>query len=134
VGNALHDSPVFRDANLDYGFLFSIQNSAGQLMPAIDFRELRQAVSIEQVLRLAGFEANETTGLLVRGPCPIHRSTSPTSRSFSANLSKHTFQCFKCGHRGNQLDLWIAITQLPVHDAAIDLCQRLGIEPPNLNR
>jgi DNA primase len=103
-------------------------------MTAIDYRELRQTVTIEQVLQLSAFEENESAGPQVRGPCPIHKSSSPISRSFSANLAKHTFQCFKCGQKGNQLDLWMAITKLPIHDAALDLCQRLGIEPPRLKR
>jgi DNA primase len=103
-------------------------------MTAIDYRELRQLVSMEQVLRLAAFEENESAGPQLRGPCPIHQSTSPTSRSFSANLAKHTFQCFKCGQKGNQLDLWIAITKLPIHEAGLDLCRRLGIDPPRLQR
>jgi DNA primase len=120
----------------EHGFLFSVVVEArgGTTMAAIDYRGLRQLVTIEQVLTLAAFEACESTGPQVRGPCPIHRSSSPTSRSFSANLAKHTFQCFKCGQRGNQLDLWMAITKLPIHDAASDHCKRLGIEPPKLKR
>lgn len=57
------------------------------------------------VLGLCGFKATEALGDQVRGPCPIHGSPSPTSRSFSANLRKNNFRCFKCGASGNQLDL-----------------------------
>ena len=103
-------------------------------MPGIDYARLREQIRIDQVLELLNFVANEENGDERRGPCPIHSSTSPTSRSFSANLRKHTFVCFKCGAQGNQLDLWVAISQLPLHEAARDLCQRLGIEIPEIRR
>jgi DNA primase len=103
-------------------------------MPGIDYAELRRIVKIADVLRLARFEETDGAGDQVRGPCPIHGSTSSTRRSFSANLAKQTFQCFKCGASGNQLDLWVAVSQLPLHDAAKDLCTRLGIEVPEIRR
>jgi DNA primase len=37
--------------------------------------------------------------------CPLHGSSSGTSRSFSVNLDQHFFQCFKCGKVGNALEL-----------------------------
>jgi DNA primase len=99
-------------------------------MPGIDFAELRSRIGIAQAPELAGFEASESSGDQIRGPCPIHGSTSPGSRSFSANLRKHTFRCFKCGQSGNQLDLWVCISKLPLHDAAIDLRRKAGVEVP----
>jgi DNA primase len=97
-------------------------------MPSLDFQAIREAVSISQVLDIVGFVAAEQAGDQVRGPCPVHGSTSPGSRSFSANLKRNTFQCFKCGAKGNQLDLYVAITKLPIHEAALRLCQRAGID------
>ena len=93
-------------------------------MPGIDYSKVRSLVGISEVLELIGFEAAETSGDELRGPCPIHGSTSRTSRSFSANPGKNTFQCFKCGAKGNQLDLWVAITKLSLHTAARDLCEK----------
>jgi DNA primase len=101
-------------------------------MAGIDFAKLREIVQIGQVLELVGFVAAESSGDQMRGRCPIHRSSSMSSRSFSVNLSKNTFRCFKCGASGNQLDLWAAITKLPVHEAAADLCNRIGIDPPKV--
>jgi len=103
-------------------------------MPGIDYAKARELIGIAQVLDLSGFIATETLGAQVRGPCPVHRSSSTDSRSFSANLEKNTFRCFKCGAAGNQLDLWMAITQLPIHQAAADLCNRLAIELPLIRR
>ena len=101
-------------------------------VPGIDYRELRSRIAVADVLEICGFRAVEALADQVRGPCPIHGSTSPTSRSFSANLRKNNFRCFKCGARGNQLDLWVAITKLPLHEAARKLCASLGIEVPEI--
>jgi DNA primase len=101
-------------------------------MPGIDYVKLRSLVSIEDALRVAGCEPSDISGDQLRGPCPIDGSQSPTSRSFSVNVQKGTFRCFKCGASGNQLDLWVAISKLPLHEAARDLCQRLGVDPPEI--
>lgn len=45
-------------------------------MPGLDFQAIRAAVSISQVLELLGFVASEQSGDQVRGPCPVHGSTS----------------------------------------------------------
>jgi DNA primase len=103
-------------------------------VPGIDYAQLRAEIRIEQVLALVDFQAAETAGEELRGPCPIHGSTSPTSRSFSANVRKGTYRCFKCGAGGNQLDLWVAISKLPLHEAVRDLCERLGIDVPEIKR
>lgn len=103
-------------------------------MPGIDYARLREIASIEDVLRISGFHPSESLGDQLRGPCPIHGSHSPTSRSFSVHLSKNTFRCFKCGATGNQLDLWVAVSKLPLHEAARDLCQRLGIDVPEVRK
>ena len=103
-------------------------------MPGIDYARLRSLIPIEQVLALLSFQATESAGDEVRGPCPIHGSTSPTSRSFAANLRKGTFRCFKCGAGGNQLDLWAAATKQPLYDASRDLCEKLGLEVPEIKR
>src|SRR4249920_1857201 len=99
-------------------------------MPGVNFSEIRARISMTQVLDLIGFISHRAFGDQVRGPCPVHRSTSAKSRSFSANLAKNTFQCFKCGAAGNHLDLWAAITKKSLYEAALDLCQRLGRDIP----
>jgi putative transposase len=100
--------------------------------PAIDFAAVRSLVSMAAVLQLLGFHASSTRGAQQRGPCPLHGSTSGTSRSFSANLDQNMFRCFKCGKGGNALDLWAQATRQTVYDAAIDLCQRLHLPLPTL--
>lgn len=100
--------------------------------PVIDFDAVRAAITMAAVLQLLGFKANSTRGAQQRGPCPLHGSTSGTSRSFSANLDQHCFRCFKCGRSGNALDLWAAANRQTPYDAALDLCDRLGIPLPIL--
>ena len=100
--------------------------------PALDFAAVRAAITMTAVLQLLGFAPRSTRGAQQRGPCPLHGSTSGTSRSFSANLEAHTFHCFKCGRSGNALDLWAEATQQNIYEAAMDLCGRLGIPLPTL--
>jgi putative transposase len=101
--------------------------------PAIDFAAVRAAVTMAAVLQLLGFQATSTRGVQQRGPCPLHGSTSSTSRCFSANLDEQIFHCFKCGRSGNALDLWAQATQQTPYDGALDLCARLGIPLPTLS-
>lgn len=98
----------------------------------IDFAELRRIVTIRQVLDLLHWEPVARHGSQLRGPCPVHQSTNPQSRSFSVNVEKQVFRCFqpKCEAQGNQLDLYALATGLPILAAAHQLCQRLGIMPP----
>ena len=100
--------------------------------PAIDFPALRSLLSLAAVLQLVGFQALSKRGNQERGPCPLHGSTSGTSRCFSAHRDRNLFHCFKCGCSGNALDLWVKATQQTPYDAAIDLCHRLNLTLPTL--
>jgi DNA primase len=103
-------------------------------MPGICFRQVRTLVSLADVLELLDFVPVSSWGHQVRGPCPIHRSASSRSRSFSANLRSNAFQCFKCGAAGNQLDLYAAVRGMTVFDAALALCASLHREIPWIRR
>lgn len=96
----------------------------------IDFVKLKQQVTISQVLGLIEYRPVSMKGPQLRGPCPIHKSSSERSRSFSVNIEKNAYQCFGCGSKGNQLDLAAEVFGLPLYEAAKELCHRLGIEPP----
>jgi DNA primase len=99
-------------------------------MPGIDYTLLRQQLSLAQVLDLLGFTATTRRGPQVRGPCPVHGSSAPRSRSFAAHLEKHCWHCFGCGAGGNALDLYLAMTRLPVYEGALELCARLHLPVP----
>jgi DNA primase len=99
-------------------------------MPSLDFGELRRRITIREVLELLCFEPVKRRGPRLRGSCPIHESPRQRNRHFSVHLDKNCFRCFVCDECGNQLDLWAVTQRLPIHAAALDLCGRLGIDPP----
>ena len=115
--------------NHEFPTLFSVTRS----MPGVRFHEVRAVVSMAQVLELLGFVVRERSGDEVRGCCPVHGSTSPKSRSLSANLRRNVYQCFRCGSNGNHLDLYAAATRQSLFAAAIDLCAQVGCAVPWIN-
>lgn len=108
----------------------SVSNSGSTVVPGIHFAEVRARITLADVLDLLGFVPCESSGDQVRGPCLVHHSISPLSRSFSANLKRHIYRCFKCGSSGNQLDLYAAVTGLGVFEATVALCEQLHREIP----
>ena len=87
----------------------------------VDFRAVREAVSLEMVLRryqIAGLRRRR--GQLV-GCCPIHRGQRDDS--FRASLSKNAFHCFACQAGGNVLDFVAAMEKCSVREAALRLQQ-----------
>jgi len=123
-----------------YGFFFSgpvlrIEGRReGITIPGINYRQLRAAISIAEILRLIGFVPAQTCGPQLRGPCPVHGSRSKSSRVFSVNLKTNAYRCFKCGSAGNQLDLYAAVTKKGLYQAAIDLCENLNCPTPWIHR
>ena len=103
-------------------------------MPGVDFNVLRKEISMADVLNQLGFRATDRSGDQLHGPCPVHGSTSPGSRSFSVNLASGRYYCHKCHSHGNQLELWAAIQELSLYDAAVDLCRALAREVPWVRR
>ena len=98
---------------------------------SVDYGHLRQQISIGHVLRHLGhFDQLRGGGSQRRGPCPVHGSTRESSRSFSVNLEKNIFQCFnsKCGAAGNALDLWAALHDQPLHQAALDIAATFNLQ------
>ena len=100
------------------------------LMPGIDYHQLRQQVSMTQVLGLIGFQAARRRGPQLRGPCPIPDCCSSSHRAFSVHLTRQVYHCFACGSHGNPLDLWAAARRLPLHPATVDLCRTAGLPLP----
>ena len=98
----------------------------------VDFADLRRRVSINQVLdHLGHFDHLTGSGSQRRGACPIHDKpgTAPKARHFSVNLERNLFRCLhpQCQAKGNALDLWAAVRQLPIHAAAIDLAKTFQV-------
>jgi DNA primase len=103
-------------------------------MPGVDFDVLRNEITMENVLTRLGFRPTSQSGDQLRGPCPVHGSKSPHSRTFSVNLASGRYYCHKCHSRGNQLELWAAVYKLSLYEAAADLCRVLAREVPWIHR
>jgi hypothetical protein len=91
-------------------------------MPGIDFKRVRREISMEQVLKLVGFEPTQRTGHQWYGACPLHGSSSARPRYFSVNVQSGHYSCHQCHSSGDQLDLWAAVTARSVYDGTIHLC------------
>ena len=98
----------------------------------MDFAFLRQQVTMEQVLQHLGlFDRLRGRGLQRRGPCPLHGQPTAPEPTFSVHLGKNIFQCFHadCAVKGNVLDLWAAVHQLPLYEAALHLAETFQLAP-----
>lgn len=99
--------------------------------PRVDFAELRRQLRMADVLERLGILDRLTgRGPQRRGPCPIHEPRSQGGRTFSVHLGKHVFRCLDpaCAAQGNVLDLWAAIHQLPLRDAALHLARTFALD------
>src|SRR5947209_18050347 len=65
-----------------------------------------------------------------RCACPIHRGDG-RGRTFSVNLSENVFCCFdsRCGKQGDVIDLWAALRQVSLREAALDLVRPFDLAP-----
>ena len=97
-------------------------------MPSVDFNAVRRLITMTDVLGFIGWRPIRITGSSERGPCPVHGSSF--QNSFSVDRQGARFQCFKCGAKGNQLDLYSQVRRLPIYAAALELCERVGVTPP----
>ena len=103
-------------------------------MPGVHYKAVQSRVPMARALELVGFVAQSVTGDQLRGPCPVHRSESLRSRSFSVDLSRDVCHCLTCGFAGNQIQLWAALKEMTVYEAAVNLCQQAGVEVPWIER
>ena len=84
----------------------------------IDFKELRQKLDFEQVLRHYGVEVKRKGNQHV-GFCPLpNHNGKKNSPSFSANLERGIFQCFGCGAKGNLLEFAALMANVDPKDGA----------------
>lgn len=105
------------------------------IMPGVDFHVLRSEISMQQVLDQLSFQpTSRAASQLPAAAGPVHGSSSTNSRSFSVNLETGRYYCHKCHSHGNQLELWAAVHQLPMYEAALALCRALGRDVPWINR
>lgn len=85
----------------------------------VDFRAVKQAVSLEAVLRRYQVKGLRRRRNQLEGCCPIHRGERDDS--FRASLSKNVFHCFACQAKGNVLDFVAGMEQCTIREAALKL-------------
>jgi transposase len=96
----------------------------------VDYAYVREQMTMQQILEHLGHSQRmHRNGDQLRGPCPVHSSEIDRHRPFSVNTRKNIFRCFHpdCGIQGNALDLWGAIHNLTVYDAALHLAKTFRI-------
>ena len=103
-------------------------------MPGVDFEVIRTSIAMAQVLDWLGFVPVRRSGSQLRGACPVHQSDLRKRTSFSVNLATNRYRCFPCGSFGNQLELWAAVHNKSVYEAALDLCARAQMNIPWIER
>ena len=86
----------------------------------VDFKAIKQAVTIVQVLDYYGVKLKKS-GRELRGRCPIHQGEGPDT--FHVSTDKNAFHCFSCQAKGNVLDLVAAMEKCSVRDAGLKLQQ-----------
>src|SRR5665213_1799330 len=78
----------------------------------IDFKKLREQVSITQVAEWLGIIVKGNGGS-PRGECPL----CSAERSFTITPAKGMWGCFKCGKKGTILDLVVEMKQVKLIEA-----------------
>lgn len=99
--------------------------------PYVDFAFLREQITIAEVLQHLGLLREMSRhGQQRRGRCPVHTQPGSKERTFSVHVGKNIFQCFQadCGIHGNVLDLWAAVHNLPLYEAALHLAGTFALK------
>jgi hypothetical protein len=92
--------------------------------PAIDFKEVKNAATAEQVIALLGLNLVQKDDTF-RGVCPLCKSGS---REFVITGSKKLFHCFKCKQGGDFLKLVASAKDIDIRAAAGELAKACGLE------
>ena len=94
----------------------------------IDFAQLKEQVSIPEVLNRYGLDKNLKAGSSGRltGPCPVHKGKSATAFNVTAN--GRAWNCFSGSCKGgNVLDLVMQLEDCNVRDAGKKLTEMFGL-------
>ena len=93
--------------------------------PYVDFKLVKESVSMEQVLQRYGILdqlKRGGNGDSLSGPCPIHNGSNPTQ--FRVSLSKNCWNCFSdCHCGGNVLDFIAKMEGISIKEAAVILAE-----------
>ena len=94
----------------------------------VDFKEIKEKVSMEDILRRCGLlkglrrKENELVGF-----CPIHDEKCQNKGCFCANTTKNMWHCFSCGAGGNVLDFVSLMEGVDIRQAGLLIQKWFGI-------
>ena len=91
----------------------------------IDFRAIKEVVTMQSVIEDYGIEGLRRIGRNLRGRCPIHKGNRMDS--FCVSLERNLFNCFSCQARGDVLAFVAAIERCSIREAATKLQERFSI-------
>lgn len=97
----------------------------------VDFKQLKQEVSIRQVIERYGLlDSLSERGDKISGCCPFCGSDNDTA--FRVSQSKNCFNCFSCEAHGNMLDFVGLMESCTIRQAALQVADWFGVEtePP----
>ena len=98
-------------------------------MPGIDYAELRRRLRLGQVLELLGFRAAASRcGAQVRGPCPVHGSRTAAQPVVRRPPGTPLLALFPLRRPRQRPGPVVAVTKLPLYEAALDLCRRSALD------
>lgn len=98
--------------------------------PFVDFRAIREKLTMEQVLAHYGvLDTFKRTGTRLSGPCPIHGGSNPTQ--FRVDTERNLWNCFsECKNGCNVLDFIARKEDISINEAAIKACDWFKIAVP----
>ena len=104
-----------------------------------DYRDLKVRIRLKDLLDELGWHSIEGRGAQLRGPCPLPACQSSKSnmaqasevRSFSVQIEKNVYRCFRCSSSGTVLDFWRFYRGTTLYEAAKELTRR---SPPEDNQ
>ena len=94
----------------------------------VDFRAVKQAVSLAAVLRFYQIPGLRGRGDRLQRPCPLHRGERDDS--FRVHLRRNVFHCFACQAQGNVLDFVATLEKCSIREAALRLQQCFSVAAP----
>ena len=97
----------------------------------VGFEQLKQSVSMEQVLERYGLlEKLRRSGESLSGVCPVHRGHNPTQ--FRVNLSRNCWICFgDCHTGGSIIDFVARMEGIGIREAGLLLQDWFNLQPGN---
>lgn len=98
------------------------------MLQFLDFKEVKALVSVYDLLRKLDWKPTRYEPASQRGPCPIHGSRSPKSRSLS--VTRNEWYCQVCKRGGDVCRLYALLNHTTDYQAALALCDLFGHRVP----